>query len=467
MKTKKNKLALGTGLILIVITLTTSYYFYRHSHFRMGATALGENISGKTVNGAYTLLNKTNQPLKIKIENADKTYILKLPERYHLSKKMLKEQLSKKNVKLPKNSLFSDKLNSAISKLNLNEQPGEDAKIHFTGEIYEIIPEVNSTQINREKLIQNLYKISSSSKKDKIQLSKFFISVKINTQNKTLQKQVKFANKFIQKHVVLEVNNTKTELTKVILASFLTEKYKLNQEAIKTYLANTLNPEVSTFDKDVLWKNPMDGKTYKYLNNHDWGWDIKIKEATQILRDKLTKSENTQTINLPIDGDNTEDKNISENYIWINLLDQMMHVYRNGSKIISTRIISGRNNKGTATVPGFHTIGYKKQGTKLEGQMLDGSKYSVPVKYFEPLQSRGENRPCFTGIGIHDSNKIYDSIDSWKTNSGSNGCINTPPDAMEQVWAQTYERMPVFITGDLYANSPGSYDKPIDLGQPV
>ncbi|MDR3156476.1 MAG: L,D-transpeptidase/peptidoglycan binding protein [Lactobacillales bacterium] len=467
MKTRKKKLALGTGIIFIAIILTTSYYFYRNSHFRAGTIALGENISGKTVNEAYTLLNKANQPFKVKIKNANKTYMVKLPERYHLSKKMLKEQLSKRDVQFPKNSLFSDKLTSALSKLNLNEQPGKNAKIHFTGEVYEITPEIDSTQVNRKKLIQTLYKISSSSKKNEIKLSKFFIPVKINTRNKILQKQVKFANQFIQKHIVLEVNQTKTELTKVILASFLTEKYKLSQEAIKTYLINTLSPEVSTFDKDVLWKNPMDGKTYKYLNNHSWGWDIKIKEATQILTDELTKSENTQTINLPIDGDNTEDTNISENYVWINLLDQMMHVYRNGNEVVATRIISGRNNKETATVPGFHTIGYKKQDAKLEGQMLDGSKYSVTVKYFEPLQSRGEDGPYFTGIGIHDSSKTYNSIDNWKTNSGSNGCINTPPDAMEQVWAQTYARMPVFITGDLYANSPGSYDKPVDFGQLV
>ena len=41
----------------------------------------------------------------------------------------------------------------------------------------------------------------------------------------------------------------------------------------------------------------------------------------------------------------------------------------------------------------------------LEGQMLDGSRYSVPVKYWMPLLSQGG---VVTQIGIHDSDHKLD-----------------------------------------------------------
>lgn len=66
-----------------------------------------------------------------------------------------------------------------------------------------------------------------------------------------------------------------------------------------------------------------------------------------------------------------------------------MYCFIDGKKIVTTDVITGRYNKGTATVPGFHTILYRTTDVNLEGQMLDGSRYSVPVKYWMPLLSQG------------------------------------------------------------------------------
>ena len=103
-----------------------------------------------------------------------------------------------------------------------------------------------------------------------------------------------------------------------------------------------------------------------------------------------------------------------------------MYCFIDGKKIVTTDVITGRYNKGTATVPGFHTILYRTTDVNLEGQMLDGSRYSVPVKYWMPLLSQGG---VVTQIGIHDSDHKLDKYgdkEAFKTDAGSNGCINTP-----------------------------------------
>ena len=79
-------------------------------------------------------------------------------------------------------------------------------------------------------------------------------------------------------------------------------------------------------------------------------------------------------------GDTKENSKIANNYIEIDLKDQKCIVSLM-AKIVTTDVITGRYNKGTATVPGFHTILYRTTDVNLEGQMLDGSRYSVPVKY--------------------------------------------------------------------------------------
>ena len=64
-----------------------------------------------------------------------------------------------------------------------------------------------------------------------------------------------------------------------------------------------------------------------------------------------------------------ENSKIANNYIEIDLKDQKCIVSLM-AKIVTTDVITGRYNKGTATVPGFHTILYRTTDVNLEGQML-------------------------------------------------------------------------------------------------
>jgi len=460
----KNRLVFALLLATIILTAVGGYQIYRKDHFAFGAQIFGCSISGKTVEEAYHILKRINISSEIKIIGNGENYSVIIPPKYQLSKKMLKNELTNKEITLPKNKNCVNEVKANLAKINFNEQPGEDAKLNFDGKIWKIIPEIPSTMVNRGKLEKKILELTTFKRVSKLKLADFYLPVKINANNADLKKRKEKANEFIAKTITLSALSAQRKLTRVDLINFLDESGEFNQEAIKSYLTN-LNEEVAMINQDVRWKHPVDGKTYQFLNNHAWGWYIKVADAVQVLLKEFEKNEQIFEISLPIGGNVNENQLISNDFIWINLLDQTMHLYRNGVELVSTRIISGRNNRGTATVPGFHTIGGKNDNQTLKGQMLDGTPYAVPVKHFASLLSRSIGGSYYTGIGIHDSNKNYASVDAWKTLAGSNGCINTPPAAMEQIWPNIYLNMPVVITGDLYANSPGQYDKPVDLGR--
>lgn len=57
-----------------------------------------------------------------------------------------------------------------------------------------------------------------------------------------------------------------------------------------------------------------------------------------------------------------------------------MYCFDNGKLVVETDVITGRYNKGTATVPGFHTVMDKRRNVDLSGVLTNGDgTYNVPV----------------------------------------------------------------------------------------
>jgi hypothetical protein len=284
-----------------------------------------------------------------------------------------------------------------------------------------------------------------------------------------LYAQWKYVGTPIQdKKIILNINGKKRQIPKKQLKKLVQKNGKVSATAVSTWVSKSLKPSYDTLTKPVYFKNPENKKTYRYKNNGAYGWTINATDATAKITAALKAKAGTANLKLAINGNKAANANKLKDYVYINLWEQKMFVYRNNKLKVSTYIISGRNNKGTATVPGFHTIAYKSYGQTLRGTGIDGVPYAVPVTYFEPLLSRGTYAPYMTGIGIHDSNKtVFGSLSAWRTLNGSNGCINTPPGKMPSVWSNTYAGMPVIVWGNIYKHSPGQYDKPVDFGKVV
>lgn len=117
-------------------------------------------------------------------------------------------------------------------------------------------------------------------------------------------------------------------------------------------------------------------------------------------------------------------------YIEVSIDQQHMWVYKNGSQIASTDVVTG--NYGDCDTPkGFYRI-----YSKVKDTILRGSDYADHVDYWMAF---------YGGYGIHDSSwRSKYGYPIYKTN-GSHGCVNTPLNAMAKIYNNIPYNTPVII----------------------
>ena len=109
----------------------------------------------------------------------------------------------------------------------------------------------------------------------------------------------------------------------------------------------------------------------------------------------------------------------------------MMYYYRNGKLELETPIVTGNTGRRWGTPEGVNYV-YAKGRNRI----LRGPGYESPVNFWMPVKGN---------IGIHDAawrseygGEIYKS-------SGSHGCINTPYDAMSDLYEMVEIGTPVVM----------------------
>ena len=123
-------------------------------------------------------------------------------------------------------------------------------------------------------------------------------------------------------------------------------------------------------------------------------------------------------------------KSTGSTYIEICIAQQHMWVYKNGTQIASTDVVTG--NAGDCDTPkGYYDIDYKAYDTYLYGP-----GYASHVYYWMPF---------YGGYGIHDSAWRSSYGGSIYRGNGSHGCVNTPYGAMSKIYNNISSGTPVII----------------------
>ena len=456
------------ALTLFTLVLVVGYVFFQ-SHFLPTAEANGVKIGWLNVNAAQTKLNELNSDGgEITIEMADgQTQSIQIPEKYAISEEYLKEHLSSQSIELPLNDTFKTELEAKLNELTFADgTPSQDARIERVDTSFQVVPEQYGTVVDKASLMaQILADVEKNTGNYVYNVADFYQKPTILADSQDLQTQLAVLTQKENKKVVLAISDKTVEIPKETLQSFINNDGIVDPAVVEAWLTQ-ISPEYSAISQPITFTN-IHGETRQYKNNGSYGWSMNIAETTPLLVQALESANAEETVTAVIDGDVTQSSVVNQTYIEIDLNDQMMYYFKDGVKTLETPVITGRYNKGTATVPGFHTILYKDTDTALEGEMLDGSRYSVPVKYWMPLLSYGG---VVTQIGIHDADyklEHFGNKEAYKTNLGSNGCINTPGDVMAPLFAASYPGMPVIIYGTIYDDAPSEFDKPVDYGTPV
>ena len=126
---------------------------------------------------------------------------------------------------------------------------------------------------------------------------------------------------------------------------------------------------------------------------------------------------------------------IGTTYVEINLGDQHLWVYQDGTVVNESDFVSGGLFKGNNTPDGTYAITYKERDATLVGQ-----GYESAVKYWMPFNGN---------IGMHDA--------SWRSTfgghiyymNGSHGCINLPSEKAREIFDQVEKGEPVVVYGGI------------------
>lgn len=111
---------------------------------------------------------------------------------------------------------------------------------------------------------------------------------------------------------------------------------------------------------------------------------------------------------------------IGDTYIEVDMTQQMMYYYVDGRLEIETPVVTGNTSLRRGT-PGGTNYVYAKQRNRT----LRGEGYASFVKYWIPVKGN---------IGIHDASWRSEYGGEIYKKNGSHGCINTPLDAVSELY---------------------------------
>ena len=208
----------------------------------------------------------------------------------------------------------------------------------------------------------------------------------------------------------------------------------VNREGVTAYLQG-LSDKYSTYSRtrDFL---ATDGETVQ-VPSGTYGWTLAVAAETDNLISYVLAGEDlTVTPNYNGTGYHADGADIGTTYVEVDLSSQHMWYYKEGVVALETNIVSGHPMSPTPT--GVFYIWNKEEDAVLKGYNPRSEKdYESPVEYWMPVD--------WTGIGIHDSSwqPAYGG-EYWLT-AGSNGCVNTPPGVMAELFGMIGIGVPVVI----------------------
>lgn len=192
-----------------------------------------------------------------------------------------------------------------------------------------------------------------------------------------------------------------------------------------------LAEEYDTYGKEISFQSTR-GDMVQVPGNGTYGTTIDQEAEFDYLMAAL--AEKRQEVHIPayIRQGLVRGKNdIGDTYIEVDMTEQKMYYYVDGELVIETDVVTGHTGRRRGTPQGVNFV-YNKQRNRV----LRGQGYASPVKYWVPVKG---------AIGIHDANWRSEFGGEIYKTDGSHGCINTPTEAMAQLYEQVEIGTPVIM----------------------
>ena len=465
---KKPVLICGIVVLVLLIVYLVGMLYY-NDKFLNGTMVNGSDVGGMTLQKANDQLSKkvNGQSLKLIFNDGQSEVLQSAQLGVSYNKDNSLNQLMKNQnkwawfigfFKNEKNTLtdliqISDEnLTNGIASMEHAKEENQiaptDAYIQYKDGSFSIIEETLGSKFNTEELVKNI-KVALSEGKQQLDVTKAngYVKPQVYKDDQDLNNQLKAANEYCLsaityktpkgKEIALDGSTLITWLSKQDDGSYTKDEsvFKEKLTAFVKELASQYNSigATRTFTGKDGQSHTVSGGTYGFRVSTDSEVSALLKMINE------NKSENNRipehTGQLP----SGENGGLGTTYLEINITKQHLWFVKDGSVVLESDFVSGKESDPTRLTPsGTYYIYNKERNRVLRGTKQPNGKYEYesPVSYWMPFNK---------GIGLHDA--------SWRStfgrdiyiNSGSHGCINLPTGFAGSLYSQIYVNLPVVV----------------------
>ena len=465
---KKPVLICGIVVLVLLIVYLAGMLYY-NDKFLNGTMVNGSDVGGMTLQKANDQLSKkvNGQSLKL-IFNDGQSEILQSAQlgvsynKDNSLNQLMKNQnkwawfigffKNEKNTLTDLIQISDENLTNGIASMEHAKEENQiaptDAYIQYKDGSFSIIEETLGSKFNTEELVKNI-KVALSEGKQQLDVTKAngYVKPQVYKDDQDLNNQLKAANEYCLsaityttpkgKEIALDGSTLITWLSKQDDGSYTKDEsvFKEKLTAFVKELASQYNSigATRTFTGKDGQSHTVSGGTYGFRVSTDSEVSALLKMINE------NKSENNRipehTGQLP----SGENGGLGTTYLEINITKQHLWFVKDGSVVLESDFVSGKESDPTRLTPsGTYYIYNKERNRVLRGTKQPNGKYEYesPVSYWMPFNK---------GIGLHDA--------SWRStfgrdiyiNSGSHGCINLPTGFAGSLYSQIYVNLPVVV----------------------
>lgn len=465
---KKPVLICGIVVLILLIVYLAGMLFY-NDKFLNGTMINGSDVGGMTLQKANDQLSKkvNGQSLKL-IFNDGQSEVLQSAQlgvsynKDNSLNQLMKNQnkwawfigffKNEKNILTDLIQISDENLTNGIASMEHAKEENQiaptDAYIQYKDGSFSIIEETLGSKFNIEELVKNI-KVALSEGKQQLDVTKAngYVKPHVYKDDQDLNNQLKAANEYCLsaityttpkgKEIALDGSTLITWLSKQDDGSYTKDEsvFKEKLTAFVKELASQYNSigATRTFTGKDGQSHTVSGGTYGFRVSTDSEVSALLKMINE------NKSENNRipehTGQLP----SGENGGLGTTYLEINITKQHLWFVKDGSVVLESDFVSGKESDPTRLTPsGTYYIYNKERNRVLRGTKQPNGKYEYesPVSYWMPFNK---------GIGLHDA--------SWRStfgrdiyiNSGSHGCINLPTGFAGSLYSQIYVNLPVVV----------------------
>ena len=453
---KKHKGAKIFGLVLLLIVViggsayaAASYYFA--DRFFEGTWINGVNCSQMTAAQVEEVFKQKFQNYAIEVsardQNAQTIAGSDISYQYLSTGevlKLLKQQKPYEWIRgLYEQKSYTVSENTGYNRIQLQEQlkalscaqaenqtAPENAYVAYQNGQFVIVPETAGSKLN----IKEAYKVLDAAVEAGQTSVNFndtpeaYVSADVTSDSPELQSALEACNNYTKASITYTFGDQTTTLNGDTIKDWLQfdEKGQLiwDDNSFQQHVADYVAQLAATYDTVGTEREfqTTSGRTV-YVSSSVYGW--KIDQAAEAAQLSQEIQSGTQTTREPVYSQTANSYGVNDlgnTYIEVDLSEQHMYYYQNGSDIFESDFVSGNMSYADRqTHSGIFTLYYKKSPDVLRGTMkADGSyEYESKVEYWMPFDG---------GIGFHDASWRDEFGGDIYLTDGSHGCINLPPE---------------------------------------